>query len=423
MLTTQLLPNVNAKSKIESLRMEFPSDDANPFYKNKICDYRIEFPKRISFPCKFEAALLEFSYPFTWYDCPEEVELYVLVPCNVAPRVLHVFNETTLSEFKLNLGYTNAVFNKFTSLDELNSEMVNLGIVPKTNINLIYPIYRQVICCEVNNNKGDIIEKIYFGSRYIDRIRQTIHNLEQTPRDYSNILKLYQKPDEKIDAEYIAYTNPENLPNYSPLAAAYKVVNIKIPRGSYLNPLDLWKMIIREVNLFIEDYYSDFDKNAGFLVDEINGSNVIRLRPKNIRGNIFHILTKSQLHVEKLGFDSKKIPVNFYGYYDIMINGVMDIIPKPCIVTPTLYIYCDFIEEQFVGHKMIKVIRQIPVPSDEKRNTMIREIFLLPYFCKVWSNSISSVRISICNHLGHLIPFETGRVSATILFQPVYDQN
>ena len=77
--------------------------------------------------------------------------------------------------------------------------------------------------------------------------------------------------------------------------------------------------------------------------------------------------------------------------------------PKQMLTTPSLYIYCDIIEDNIVGDVRAKLLRTVPVNGEQSDTINIS--FSKLYYHPVRPGYISDVEIMICDDTGVKINF------------------
>lgn len=86
-----------------------------------------------------------------------------------------------------------------------------------------------------------------------------------------------------------------------------------------------------------------------------------------------------------------------------------------------LYIYCDIIQQQYVGDTLVPLLRIIPVEG--KDGERISKSFVRPQYVPVSRKQFETIEVNIKRDTGESVPFEFGRVLLTLHFrqsQPPY---
>ena len=83
---------------------------------------------------------------------------------------------------------------------------------------------------------------------------------------------------------------------------------------------------------------------------------------------------------------------------------------------PALYIYCDLIEWQRVGHRTYPLLRRVPIQSLRGDRYAYKE-FLRPYYFRVSNPEFSQIHIWYCNDKGTVVKFERGVSCITLHFK------
>lgn len=134
--------------------------------------------------------------------------------------------------------------------------------------------------------------------------------------------------------------------------------------------------------------------------------------------------TEREFHYEKRGrsasatstipSDGGNPPTVSYEYYPQTVN------PERCVeLNPTthhLYVYCNLIAEIMVGDIFAKLLRTISTRSEDYGQYVTR-IFTSPHYQPLESSFENFVEISVRDDGGKLIPFESGKVIATLHFR------
>lgn len=80
-----------------------------------------------------------------------------------------------------------------------------------------------------------------------------------------------------------------------------------------------------------------------------------------------------------------------------------------------LYIYCNILEEQIVGNTMVPLLKIVPVEGVHGEN--ITREYINPQYVPVFMTHFSDLEIDIRDDTGAKVPFERGRVLATLHFR------
>jgi hypothetical protein len=124
-----------------------------------------------------------------------------------------------------------------------------------------------------------------------------------------------------------------------------------------------------------------------------------------------HLKNKHQLIVTDrmsivLGFGGKetKIVKTTTSPYAADLHGFM-----------AIYVYCDIVQPQIVGNTSVKLLKSIPVQG--KLGDVITKTFTNIQYVPVQTKSFEDVEIVLRNDTGDPVPFERGKVIATLHFR------
>ena len=81
----------------------------------------------------------------------------------------------------------------------------------------------------------------------------------------------------------------------------------------------------------------------------------------------------------------------------------------------SIYTYCDIIQLQIVGDTSAQLLRSIPVEG--KYGDIITKTFTNIQYVPVQTKSFRDVKILLRNDTGDPVPFERGKVIATLHFR------
>jgi hypothetical protein len=81
----------------------------------------------------------------------------------------------------------------------------------------------------------------------------------------------------------------------------------------------------------------------------------------------------------------------------------------------SIYTYCDIIQPQIVGDTSARLLRSIPVEG--KYGDIITKTFTNIQYLPVKTKSFGDVKIILRNDTGDPVPFERGKVIATLYFR------
>lgn len=80
-----------------------------------------------------------------------------------------------------------------------------------------------------------------------------------------------------------------------------------------------------------------------------------------------------------------------------------------------LYVYCDIVEPQYVGHAQVPLLRVVPVEGQDGQR--ISKIFTSPQYLPVSRKEFEAIEVNIKRDTGEIVPFETGRLLVTLHFR------
>jgi len=80
-----------------------------------------------------------------------------------------------------------------------------------------------------------------------------------------------------------------------------------------------------------------------------------------------------------------------------------------------LYVYCDILEYTFVGDTKVPLLRI--VPAEGQNGETIHRVFEEPRYIPLQKKNFDSIEIDIRDDLGNQIPFESGKLVATLHFR------
>jgi hypothetical protein len=123
------------------------------------------------------------------------------------------------------------------------------------------------------------------------------------------------------------------------------------------------------------------------------------------RGGIYTEIGFSPTLANILGFKYDEIyPINSFGYLTPDINAGLY----------NLYVYCDIIKPQYLGHVKTKILRVVDI---SRLHTYCNKIYDKPYYRPLLINQISSIKINILDSVGQPVFFNDGKITLTLHFQ------
>ena len=85
------------------------------------------------------------------------------------------------------------------------------------------------------------------------------------------------------------------------------------------------------------------------------------------------------------------------------------------IILYVLYVYCDIVEEQIVGDVLVPLLKVVPIEGPHGQN--ITKDYVNPQYVPVSINHFSQLHLLLRDDAGEKVPFERGRVTATLHFR------
>jgi hypothetical protein len=369
-------------------------------------------------------ALVEITYPYTWYDVPELSNIHVLVSVSQYPR-------------KLPFDLTNVI--RYNDTD--------FGRPRGAHPSIPYAFYMDL-------KKGDLqIDRIYFAvtSKFLFFPSDTpVASIQENPEVVVSMLErkgaIKGMPFMPGDEELIAFTIPFKLLKYSLLPnTEIKLLTIQIPAGIYKTPVRLYEYISQGFNTNFKDW-----------VDGVNGERACRnelvrraenltaeqrqpypLIPTDTKRLVKEYFdTSGQLRLTVDGFGGqnhctiyKSAPwllsafglseprITASGHYVVEFAMHLISYPPNSICNSEIFVYCNIIEEQVVGNTMSSLLRAVTVPSGHSRGELVNEKFIMPYYLPVWRTKIRDIHIEYRDSMGKLITFQSGFSKVVLHFR------
>ena len=89
--------------------------------------------------------------------------------------------------------------------------------------------------------------------------------------------------------------------------------------------------------------------------------------------------------------------------------------------TPSLYLYCDWVEAQLVGETKVSLLRTVPIIG--QRNSIINHEFKRDHYVTLAGSGYKrDIRIKTCNDVGESVKFESGKLVCVLHFRRCKDQ-
>ncbi len=190
-------------------------------------------------------------------------------------------------------------------------------------------------------------------------------------------------------------------------AASVPLPQFKIPKG-YYNKIDK-----------ICDYINaEFARKIGYVLKGLNLSAaeepVIKAEYNSVTQRVNLTTTKciATITVTKSTqlFTVLGLPIKVNTPFQIPLEGTNQ--ANINIHFPCLFVYCSIVEPQLIGDTSSQILRIVPVQGENQE--VICDRFVDPSFVRVNSGYISSMQIKICTDSGIEVPFEAGKVIASI---------
>ena len=113
-----------------------------------------------------------------------------------------------------------------------------------------------------------------------------------------------------------------------------------------------------------------------------------------------HFIMSSDLG-NLLGFGSKL----HYAYINSIVARSPPFVP---LYPSSIYVHCDIVEHQLTGSSYEQILRVVPVPRTEDRNSVQSAIYDRPYFKSLYKKHFDTIRIKIHDENNSRIRFEGG---------------
>ena len=84
-------------------------------------------------------------------------------------------------------------------------------------------------------------------------------------------------------------------------------------------------------------------------------------------------------------------------------------------IITSIYVYCDIVQPQIVGNTMVLLLRTIPVSGNS--GDVITKTFTNIQYVPVQTKSFEDIEILLRTDTGDSVPFESGKVIATLYFR------
>ena len=149
---------------------------------------------------------------------------------------------------------------------------------------------------------------------------------------------------------------------------------------------------------------------------EIGNSTTIYLTYSTLTGKVtVHLKPKC-----KIGLSGKMSLILGFGGKEVIVDAKDGLTQESPYVTDlstitSIYTYCDIIQPQIVGDTSAQLLRSIPVEG--KYGDLIMKTFTNIQYVPVQTKSFGDVKILLRNDTGDPVPFERGKVIATLHFR------
>ena len=161
----------------------------------------------------------------------------------------------------------------------------------------------------------------------------------------------------------------------------------------------------------------DFVKNMNASLElEIGNSTTIYLTYSTLTGKVtVHLKPKCKL----LLFGKMSLILGFGGK-EVIVDAKDGLTQESPYVTDlstitSIYTYCDIIQPQIVGDTSAQLLRSIPVEG--KYGDIVTKTFTNIQYVPVQTKSFGDVKILLRNDTGDPVPFERGKLIATLHFR------
>jgi len=186
-------------------------------------------------------------------------------------------------------------------------------------------------------------------------------------------------------------------------------IEASIPRGSYAGVKDIIDKINQSIEENVQPTCSNGDIppfNIKFGYDNSTGRSTINMSSMTIVDMTYELR-------ELLGFQQSQLP--FGNISDEMWKH--EGVNLSNASKQTMFLYCDLLECVPVGDIQAPLLRIINV--DKEQGQILQQIFEKPRFLPIQKKSFDTVEIDIRNDFGDPMPFESGKVIATLHFRRV----
>ena len=161
----------------------------------------------------------------------------------------------------------------------------------------------------------------------------------------------------------------------------------------------------------------DFVKNMNASLElEIGNSTTIYLTYSTLTGKVtVHLKPKC-----KLGLSGKMSLILGFGGKEVIVDTKDGLTQESPYMTDlstitSIYTYCDIIQPQIVGDTSAQLLRSIPIEG--KYGDIITKTFTKIQYVPVQRKSFGDVKIILRNDTGDPVPFERGKLIATLHFR------
>ena len=84
---------------------------------------------------------------------------------------------------------------------------------------------------------------------------------------------------------------------------------------------------------------------------------------------------------------------------------------------PTIFLYCDLVQPQFVGDSYVQLLRALTVPDDGANLTYHNHSFTNIHYVNLQTGNFESVHVKLADELGENVPFKHGLVIVKLHFK------
>ena len=173
---------------------------------------------------------------------------------------------------------------------------------------------------------------------------------------------------------------------------------IEIPFGNYKN--------IRQLIDKLNEWEKEDPRPIRFKVDKLTGKAEIKFFPQ-----CGLLMNGSDIAI-RLGFDKELRHYTRNNSETIKSNTIATLNRLD-----NVYVYTDIVENQHVGDFKVPLLRVVPVKSKFNEINWIH--YDKPHYLRLSRENISNIEINIRDETGEVVPFVSGKVIVTLVFQRI----